>query len=88
MNKNEVISVMEDDASRARARRHETDAAWADDSMEQSIAARNQVADLYTAFNLACERIADGPQSYSEAKTSDDWAEFYLQKARDTSHDH
>jgi hypothetical protein len=82
MNKQEVISVMEDDAGRAKARRHQTDAEWADDSMDKSIAARNEVAALYSAFNSACERIADGPQSYSEAKTSDDWAEFYLQQAR------
>ncbi|UAY75999.1 hypothetical protein [Pseudoxanthomonas sp. X-1] len=36
----------------------------------------------YNALLMACKRIADGPQTYSEAKTADDWAEFYLEQAK------
>lgn len=36
---------------------------------------------LRAALNLACERIADGPQDYSEANTAEGWAEKFIADA-------
>ena len=33
------------------------------------------------ALRLACERIADGPQTYEEANTADVWMARYLKEA-------
>ena len=32
---------------------------------------------LEKGLKLACERIADSPQSYEEAKTAEGWFEYY-----------
>lgn len=36
---------------------------------------------LRLALSLACARIADGPQTYSEANTPEGWAEVYIKEA-------
>lgn len=38
--------------------------------------------DLRTALRMACERIADGPQEYHEAKSAEDWAAEFLALAQ------
>ena len=36
---------------------------------------------LKRALELACERIADGPQEYHEAATPDQWMDRYVLQA-------
>ena len=33
------------------------------------------------ALKLACERLADSPQSYEEARAAADWARHFIQEA-------
>ena len=40
----------------------------------------NECKELEGALYLACERIADGPQSYEEANTKEGWAHHFLTK--------
>lgn len=48
------------------------------DNQKERDAALAERERLTQALLLACGRIADGPQEYSEAKTANDWADHYL----------
>ncbi len=37
---------------------------------------------LEAALLLACERIADGPQDFAEAKTAEDWADSFIAQSK------
>ena len=44
---------------------------------------RYDLETLKGALMRACERIADGPQEYHEAKTAEDWYDYFLKDEED-----